>query len=137
MGTNKKEPRDPLMDIFEESAKEVLETNNSTVVAPTIPEHVTHRPGEMTVLQAKNWDEMRDSFETYHSERFNKVLQQLPDREFVRVFTKIAPFFKRHASKESEEKVVEEVTTITVNVHRSGAEQPDETKTIDITPKEN
>lgn len=131
MGKEEKNKKDFLMDVFEESAKEVLDMTNSTVVAPTIPQdNVTPGPKTMTPLQAKNWSEINEAMNTYHTERFNRVLQQLPDREFARVYLKALPFFKQHASKNTTESPTT-VNQINITVHRSGEDTP-ETKTIEI-----
>lgn len=130
MVKKEKNKKDFLMDVFEESAKEVLNMTNSTVVAPTIPDNVTPGPKTMTPLQAKNWNEITEAMNTYHTERFNRVLQELPDREFARVYLKALPFFRQHASKNTNETPTT-VNHINITVHRSG-EDTAETKTIEI-----
>ena len=93
------EKESKMMDIFEESAKEVLDTTNATVVSPVISErNLDPTSASATVLQAKNWNELASCFENQMTQRFMEVVNKLPDREYVRVFTKIAPFFKQKAS---------------------------------------
>jgi hypothetical protein len=118
------------LDIFEEASKEVLQNSNSTVVVKTIQDCTNSKSDKkLTPLEAKNWSELQHAFETYHVKRFNRVLQQLPDREFVRTFLKVAPFFKINASKKPVDPNVT-VNNITITVNRS--ERAEESKIIEI-----
>jgi hypothetical protein len=118
------------LDIFEEASKEVLQNSNSTVVVKTIQDCTNSKSDKkLTPLEAKNWSELQHAFETYHVKRFNRVLQQLPDREFVRTFLKVAPFFKINASKQPVDPNVT-VNNITITVNRS--ERAEESKIIEI-----
>lgn len=133
--TQEKNNKPIIMDVFHESAIEVLENTNSTVVAGKLTEASLSKSGDqMTKLQAKNWSELESAMETAHTERFNKVLNELPDREFVRVYIKVLPFFRQPLSKQANTPPLT-LQQITINVHRSGEQLPSESKIIEINPE--
>lgn len=122
-----------IADIFEESIEEVFKTTNSTVVAPTITENSLDIGGEgVTPVQARNWNELQVAFATGHTERFNRVMNELPDREFARIYVKIAPFFKEKATRHNSPKGPTVLNQITINVHRNSKDKNDEQRIIEI-----
>tara|TARA_R110000851_G_scaffold51794_1_gene122674 strand:+ start:86 stop:460 length:375 start_codon:yes stop_codon:yes gene_type:complete len=118
------------LDIFQQAASEVLETTNSTVSVKTIQEgDFGKTEGTMTILEARNWNELQEAFNSYHVKRFNRVMQQLPDREFTRVFIKIAPFFKQNAAKQPPAGPTT-LNQINITVNRSGEKTEEKTITL-------
>lgn len=46
------------------------------------------------IVKVKTWSQMKKAMDNEHAEKFNSILSQLPDREFVRVYLKAMEFFK-------------------------------------------
>lgn len=44
--------------------------------------------------KTKQWEILSEAIVTRHSERFNKVLDQLDDLEFIKAYTSILAYFK-------------------------------------------
>ena len=114
---NKKEIDE--FDIFKEATRSVLQEDHKTVASGVIKEsELTTGNKTMPPARAKSWQELQDAFNSYHVERFNRVMQELPDREFVRVFVKIAPFFKKNAAQQLPEGP-KELTQINITINRN------------------
>jgi len=65
--------------------------------------------------KTKQWEELAESIVTIHAERFNKVLTDLPDEDFVKIYKDILNYFKpkmQHVTQEGEQKVIEPITFV-------------------------
>jgi len=68
--------------------------------------------------KTKEWEALAESIVTTHAERFNTVLKDLPDEDFVKIYKDILNYFKpkmQHVTQESEEKQVGPVEIKIIN----------------------
>lgn len=65
----------------------------------------------------KNWSELKIAIDNEHAHRFNDILNNLPDREFTRIYLKALEFFKpkviRQAGARGE--VIDQTINIQIN----------------------
>jgi hypothetical protein len=70
--------------------------------------------------KTKEWEELGDAIKTRHSERFNTILDDLPDEKFVDKYLQVLEYFKpKLARTETKHEGDLTVTTITVKRERS------------------
>lgn len=80
------------VDVFLEAAMQTINTKTITLEDKTITTQNVNLP--TTKKTRKTWKDLKEAIDNEHAERFNKVLNELPDREFVRVYLKSLEFFK-------------------------------------------
>jgi hypothetical protein len=101
-------------DIFMEAAKQTI-NRTITIKEENITEHNIGLP--TTKKSRKHWDGLKKEIEEGHADRFNKILEELPDREFVRVYLKALEFFKPKIVRQTGGKKEEPDTTINVQIN--------------------
>lgn len=102
------------VDIFEQASMQTMnilnvEQTNLTiqnVAKPTIP------------IKRKTWKELKIGMDNEHAERFNNILTELPDREFVRVYLKALEFVKPKIIRTTGERNTKGDTTINIQINR-------------------
>ena len=110
------EASEPL-DIFTEAAKMTIDQSKTiNVKVEKITNHNISLPANKKVR--KNWGELREAIDNEHAERFNKILNELPDREFARVYLKSLEFFKPKVIRQAGDKKEEQNTVINIQINR-------------------
>lgn len=106
------ENRKEIADIFQESAMRIIK-NKDFVIDAVIEakEQRKHLKSEVEsddyedenedgvvgkkkyqTRNKKTWEEIKESMKNDHADRFNEILKNLPDREYVRVYLKVLEF---------------------------------------------
>lgn len=87
----------PEEDIFMQSAMQSMDEQNNLQIVfvqnntqPITDGNIDSVP----IVARKSFQELGVGMDEEHAERFNRVLNALPDREFVRVYLKTLEFFK-------------------------------------------
>ena len=107
-------------DVFEESIDEFMDN------IPTIEvKEDDIVPVDSVSLVKKmnpdndNWKELRESMLGVHAERFNKVMSELPDREFARLYLKSLEYFKPKIVRGANDKDNQLPPTINIQINRT------------------
>ena len=116
-------------DIFEEAASIVLKKEIQTIELKSEKQN-----NEIVVpkkeANVKTWSELTKAINTNHAQRFNEILEKLPDREFVRVYLKGLEFFKPKIIRQTGQKANTGDNTINIQINYGKEEN-----TIDDTEK--
>jgi len=101
------------VDIFEQASMQTMNVlkveQNLTiqnVAKPTVP------------IERKTWKGLKIGMDNEHAERFNRILTELPDREFVRVYLKALEFVKPKIIRTTGERNTKGDTTINIQINR-------------------
>lgn len=97
-------------DIFKESAMRVLKKNEEQVVP--MDEDVIYNES------ITNWAELKKELKGAHAERFNKILRQLPAREFMRVYLKVLEFVQPKVTRQIPDGGDKEDNNLIIHVKR-------------------
>ena len=112
---HKENPRVEAIDIFEQALADTVKGIEQTAGL----EPVTSREVDLPMVKKtrRNWKELKTAIDNEHAHRFNDILNNLPDREFARVYLKSLEFFKpkviRQAGGQGE--VVDQTINIQIN----------------------
>lgn len=99
-------------DIFKESAMRVLLNKDKDV--PIIEDDV------IVPIEAGNWAELKIALKGGHAKRFNRLLQQLPPREFMRTYLKVLEFVQPKVTRQIPDPTDKEDNKLIIHVKRSG-----------------
>ena len=104
------------VDIFVQAAEEVINNKNELVlIEDNVTVHNVALPIEHKIR--KTWKELKVAIDNEHAKRFNDILNNLPDREFTRIYLKALEFFKpkviRQAGARGE--VIDQTINIQIN----------------------
>jgi hypothetical protein len=128
-------------DVFAEAAMEQLIKGAEGVTALLLEEteipdvKITSRNLDLS-LQPKSedekvaWTDLTAAMTGRHALRFNKVLTELPDREFIRVYLKALEYFMPKVTRRESGFGAEKNPTINIQINRGGLTP--ESKIIDI-----
>lgn len=109
MAKKKKIEKEDLKDIFKESSMTVLKNaNDLQSEVDSYPENSEPIQKEDVITNAnidipmsnntpekkRNWDNLKEAFDNDMTDRFMGIMDKLPDREYIRVYVKVADFFK-------------------------------------------
>jgi len=100
-------------DIF---AKALAQTANVIERTMTFTEK-TLDTNIVPASKVKTWEEMRSAMDNEHAEKFNKILTQLPDREFMRIYLKAMEFFKPKVIRTAGERGEKVDKTINIQIN--------------------
>lgn len=109
----------PMDDIFQEAA-DIAISKTVTIKEMSVEERLitqTNLP-QLDPVAAKTWEDLKKNMSGVHAERFNRVLQELPDREFMRVYIKAIEFFKPKITRIGGTPPVKKDTTINVVIKK-------------------
>ena len=67
--------------------------------------------------KTKEWEELGDAIKTRHSNRFNEILDTLPDEKFVDKYLQVLEYFKPKLAR-TENKHEGDLTVTTIQVVR-------------------
>ena len=113
----KDENKVEIVDVFEEAAKQVISTKRSIMLSEeTITDTNLTLPTNKKVR--KTWGELKIAIDSEHAKRFNDILNNLPDREFARVYLKSLEFFKPKVVRQIGDAPTKEDTTINIQINR-------------------
>ena len=102
-------------DIFAEAAQQSINIETLIIKDDKVTNKNVNLPTTKKVR--KNWAELKTAIDNEHAKRFNDILNNLPDREFARVYLKSLEFFKpkviRQAGARGE--VVDRTINIQIN----------------------
>lgn len=106
-----------ILDVFEEASLQTMKTTRSiTLKEETITDSNLTLPTNKKVR--KTWTQLKKAIDTEHAERFNNILNTLPDREFARVYLKSLEFFKPKVIRQSGDKQQLPDNTIQITIKR-------------------
>lgn len=108
-------------DIFKEAARMtvndgVRHIKSITLKEETITNSNVNLPTNPKVR--KTWAELKKAIDKEHAERFNNILNSLPDREFARVYLKSLEFFKPKVIRQTGDKEIAKDTTINIQINK-------------------
>lgn len=113
-------------DIFMEASMQSFKSTSTKTI--TLSETKTVQEGikEVNELLYKpptkgEWAKLKKDLDGVYAKKFNDILMQLPDREFVRVYMKVLEFTKPKIIRESREKGKQGDTTINIQINRGNA----------------
>jgi len=106
---------DNLDDIFVQAAEQSINIRTLTIKEENITGANLGLP--VTYKTRKNWKELKLAIDTEHAERFNRILHELPDREFARVYLKSLEFFKPKVIRQAGAEGKLPDTTINIQVN--------------------
>lgn len=93
---------------------------------------------EITEVNLDNkWDKIREHMEGPFAERFLKAMNELSDREFIRVYGKMIEYFKPKIVRVEGTKEKEADNVLRIEIYNSDKPAIQEENIIDITPEEN
>jgi len=105
-----KEIEETKIDVFAEALKESISVDAVVVTGDDVSLPAVKRT-------RKNWSELKTAIDNEHAHRFNDILNNLPDREFTRIYLKALEFFKpkviRQAGARGE--VIDQTINIQIN----------------------
>jgi len=108
-------------DIFSEAAiKSIEETVNRKVnfVDTKKDDPVKDVVEAKTVKKAKNsWDTLLKDIDGKHARRLNNLLENLPDREFVRIYLKVLEFAKPKIVRQKRTREGDSKPTLNININ--------------------
>jgi hypothetical protein len=93
-----------IIDIFEEAAKQTIVTTKRSLLLKEETITDTNLTLPTNKKTRKNWNQLKKAIDSEHAERFNNILNNLPDREFARVYLKSLEFFKPKVIRQSGDK---------------------------------
>jgi len=104
------------LDVFESALAESIQAI-PTIVNQEVNITQNNIGLPVTPKVRKNWKELKVAIDEEHAVRFNNVLNDLPDREFVRVYLKALEFFKPKVIRAGggQGEVIDQTITIQVN----------------------
>jgi hypothetical protein len=103
-------------DIFEQAASIVLKKEIQTIEVKPEKKNNEIVPHEKT-QNVKTWNQLTKAINTNHAQRFNQILEKLPDREFVRVYLKGLEFFKPKIIRQTGQKPNTGDNTINIQIN--------------------
>ena len=105
-------------DIFEKAAMQTISQKRSILLTEeTITDTNLTLPTNKKIR--KTWKELKVAIDHEHAKRFNDILNNLPDREFARVYLKSLEFFKPKIIRQGGEKPLETDTLIEVKINKN------------------
>jgi len=103
-------------DIFEQAASIVLKKEIQTIeLKPETEKNEIVVPKKEA--DVKTWSQLTKAINTNHAQRFNQILEKLPDREFVRVYLKGLEFFKPKIIRQTGQKPNTGDNTINIQIN--------------------
>lgn len=103
------------LDVFEAATQEVLK-RTVTLTEETIN---NANIDTIPIKAIKGWTDLKKEINSTHAERFNRVLGNLPDREFVRVYLKALEFVRPKIVRGQGDRKNLPDTTINIQVNYS------------------
>ena len=82
------------LDIFKMAAEKALHNVPDTDEVSEEVEALVTKGAEIIVKESKEWEKLALRFDGDYTERFMAVLDNLPDREYVRTYVKLLEYFK-------------------------------------------
>ena len=123
-----------MKDIFEQAAAETLsdveKTKSGVIGMPKLKvvekeksdvitqDNLEVGLNNITVEQKGNWDDLAVAMKTRHAGTFNQILENLPPREFVRVYLKALEYFMPKIIRQEGEGSREERSQINIQINR-------------------
>lgn len=107
--------KEPL-DVFESALAESIQAL-PTIINQEVNITQNNVGLPVTPKTRKTWKELKVAIDNEHAHRFNNVLNDLPDREFVRVYLKALEFFKPKVIRQGggQGEVIDQTINIQVN----------------------
>lgn len=106
-------------DIFLEAAAQVVKQTKSVTMElkeEIITEQNINLPS--TKKTRKTFKDLKKAMDNEHAKRFNAILIELPDREFVRTYLKALEFFKPKVIRQLGGKENTKTQTINIQINR-------------------
>ena len=110
-----------LDDIFVQAAEQSINIRTLTIKEENITGANITLP--TTYVTRKNWKELKIAIDTEHAERFNRILHELPDREFARVYLKSLEFFKPKVIRQAGGEIKQTDQTINIQINYGNKEE--------------
>jgi adenylate cyclase class IV len=126
---SEEEKKEPEKDIFLEASMQSLNAKIKTIKTRTVTleerSEIESIAAEVQGLQnykpptkKSEWLKLKKDLDNDHAKRFNEILNELPDREFVRVYLKALEFTKPKIIREARQKGAKSDTTINIQINR-------------------
>lgn len=122
------------MDLFKEAAAISIKTKIDSVDKPVIVEEQLNRALAVTEEGDKNWEALTIAMKGRYAKKFMTVLDDMPDREFVRNYLKALEYFQPKITRQ--EPGIGDVADKIIQIQILKIDSEGNQKVIDITDTE-